>query len=407
MGFLSFLFAGPAPTGEAPRKPLRRFYKTYSDIPTNYTVIDVETSGLDACTCEILELAALKVRDNQETARYQTYIRPTGAISKQASAVNGLTWRKLCDKPLFEDIQQSFFDFIGDDVLVGHNIGFDIKFIQTRSGIVLPNKCFDTLEWSRLAFPSLSNYKLETLRSTFSLGGIAHSAMGDCIATHQLLHRIAQSDAREKYHADECIVNRPVVVDKGYEQWAAGEEARRAGDFDRALTLYQSAEAEGYNCPALYTSYAVLYRKLKDYEKEIAVTEKAMQKLEPSEIIWFVERKSRARHLLAVQQSREAELQRKAQERLEKAERRRQEAERKAAEPKPSNKKPVVQLTDNQEIVREFESISAAAKECGISAKGIRDAISGRQKHAGGYCWRYSNQTEVQEEHESIQGNSL
>ena len=199
MGFLSFLFTGPAPTGEAPRKPLRRLYKTFTDIPTDYTVIDVETSGLDACTCEILEIAAIKVRDNKETARYQTYIRPIGAIPKQASAVNGLTWRKLCDKPLFEDIQQSFFDFIGDDVLVGHNVGFDIKFIQTRSGIILPNQCFDTLEWSRIVFPSLPNYKLETLRDTFSLGGIPHSATGDCKATHQLLIRIAHSpEAQER-----------------------------------------------------------------------------------------------------------------------------------------------------------------------------------------------------------------
>ena len=398
MGILSFLFGSPAPTGDAPRKQLHASYNTCTDIPVDYTVIDLETSGLDACSCEILEIGAVKVRNNIEISRYHTYVRPVGAISKEASEVNGLTWKTLRDQPFLEDVQQAFFDFIGDDILVGHNIGFDIKFIQTRCEVILENQCFDTLKWSRLAFPTLRNYKLDTLRTFFSLSGAAHSALGDCITTHQLLQCIANSDVKDKILLNKIVSSTPEqrsslkvsYNDSGYEHWFAGEEARRAGDFDMALTLFQLAESEGYNCPAIYTSYVMIYRKRKDYAQEIAVAERALQHLTGMDRRWFQERKERAQYLLTAQRNREEELLRKTQAREEKAERRRQEQERKASMPKHSTKKPVIQVTDNQEIVREFESISAAAKECGVSSKSIRDAISGRQKHAGGYRWMYA-----------------
>ena len=394
MGILSFLFGSPAPTSAAPRKQLRASYNTCPDIPSDYTVIDLETSGLDPCSCEILEIGAVKVRNNIETSRYHTYIRPVGIISREASAVNGLTWKKLRNQPFLEDVQQAFFEFVGSDILVGHNIGFDIKFIQTRCQVTLQNQCFDTLKWSRLAFPNLRNHKLDTLRTVFLFGGSAHSALGDCVTTHQLLQCIAQSDVKAKILLNKIIdssqpqtsITNSDYNDTGYEHWAAGEAARRAGDFDNALTLFKLAESEGYNCPAIYTSYVMIYRKKKDYKQEIAVAEKALQNLTGAGRQWFKERRDKAQYLL----NREEDLLRKAQAREEKAERRRQEQERKESMPKHSTRKPVIQVTDNLEVIREFESIAAAAKECGVSSKSIRDAISGRQKHAGGYCWKYA-----------------
>ena len=130
----------------------------------------------------------------------------------------------------------------------------------------------------------------------------------------------------------------------------------------------------------------MIYRKKKDYKQEIAVAEKALQNLTGAGRQWFKERRDKAQYLL----NREEDLLRKAQAREEKAERRRQEQERKESMPKHSTRKPVIQVTDNLEVIREFESIAAAAKECGVSSKSIRDAISGRQKHAGGYCWKYA-----------------
>lgn len=400
MGIFSFLFAGPAPTETAPRKPLRKSYETYEDIPTDYTVIDIETSGLDACTCEILEIGAIKVRNDVEIDHYQTYIKPVGAISKSASEVNGLTWKKLHNQPSLEDIRQSFFNFIGDDILVGHNIGFDIKFIQTRFETTLPNKCFDTLEWSRIAFPTFRNHKLDTLRSAFSLGGASHSAIGDCSATHRLLQRIAKSDVKDKIllneilhkyskNLDNPVYSEPAYNDTGREYWESGDKARINGDIKEALALFQRAEAAGYNCPVLYSSYAMAYRKLKDYEKEIAITEKALQLYTGQTATWFEDRNQRAKNLLLAQKKREELVQQKEKEREIKAESRRKKAELATSKPKQSTGKSIAQCLENGTIIKEFESVASAAREIGISDKCIRDAASGKQKHAGGFCWKY------------------
>ena len=49
----------------------------------------------------------------------------------------------------------------------------------------------------------------------------------------------------------------------------------------------------------------------------------------------------------------------------------------------------IIQMDDDQIIIKEFDTIAAAVRETGISSKSIRDAANGVQKHAGGYCWKY------------------
>lgn len=189
MGFFSFLFAPPAPSVPAPHMSLRRFYPVASVPPVDYTVIDLETSGLDACTSEILEIGAIQYRNHEEVSRYHTFIRPEGYIPAAASNVNNITWRKVFNAPKLEDVAPAFWEFIGADVLLGYNVGFDIKFIQTRSGTDIPNNGYDVLSFVRDVLPGLGGYKLTDVRSHFSIYGPAHSAIGDCEATAQVYQK--------------------------------------------------------------------------------------------------------------------------------------------------------------------------------------------------------------------------
>lgn len=193
MGLFDLFSAGRAPTIPAPAKALLKTYTKYEDIPADYVVIDTETGGLDPQTCEVLEIGAIKYHNGHEIARYHSFIRPVGAIPAQSSAIHGITWKHVCQAPLLDEMREGFFSFIGADVLVGHNIGFDIKFLQTRFGVQLSNPCFDTLEWSHIAFPFLRKYGLDYLRQHLGLGGTAHSALGDCEATGKLLSEICTS----------------------------------------------------------------------------------------------------------------------------------------------------------------------------------------------------------------------
>ena len=82
-------------------------------------------------------------------------------------------------------------------------------------------------------------------------------------------------------------------------------------------------------------------------------------------------------------------MQEKQAAREAKAEERRKKAEMAASKPKRSRGRPVAQCLDDGTIVKEYESISAAAKEVGISDSSIRDAANGKQHHARGFCWKY------------------
>ncbi len=70
--------------------------------------------------------------------------------------------------------------------------------------------------------------------------------------------------------------------EKGYDEgspfYYKGEQFRKAGDLYGAIELYDKARFYGYNAPALYTAYAMAFRKLKDYENEIAVLEEGMMR---------------------------------------------------------------------------------------------------------------------------------
>lgn len=204
MGFLSFLFppnVPPEPSSEAPRLALRSVAPWTSLPPHDYTVIDTETTGLNACTCEILEIAAIRCRNHREVDRFRTYIRPEGRIPQAASDVNHITWNKVYQAPFLHDVIDNFFAFIGDDVLVGYNLGFDLKFIQTRTQIDVKNDSFDVLPFVKRVFPGLLSYKLDYLRQRYSLGGRAHSAIGDCTATSALLRKCLSMPAGKDIEA--------------------------------------------------------------------------------------------------------------------------------------------------------------------------------------------------------------
>lgn len=70
--------------------------------------------------------------------------------------------------------------------------------------------------------------------------------------------------------------------EKGYEQgkpfWDEGEIERKAVRLDKAIELFDKARYNGYDAPALYRSYAMTYRKLKDYDNEIAIIDEAIER---------------------------------------------------------------------------------------------------------------------------------
>lgn len=166
--------------------------KLYTAIK-DYTVIDLETCG---CSGEdrkkIIEITALRFRDDKLVDKFSTLVNPQCHIPSQTTKVNNITDSMVADAPTIDKIFKAFLDFIGDDVLVGHNIGgFDYGIINNLAiellDLKIQNSYIDTFRLAQRCLPELQNHRLDTLSDYLGLSTEGmHRSEYDCMLTHQL-----------------------------------------------------------------------------------------------------------------------------------------------------------------------------------------------------------------------------
>ena len=165
-------------------------------LPSDYTVVDLETTGLSPTSDSIIEFAAVKVRDGLVVDQYSTLINPETPICRKVTMLSGITDEMLQDAPLIEAVLPECIQFIGLDIIVGHNISFDLSFLQPAAhalGLSLDNDYVDTLQLSRRLCPELENHKLCTLQQHFGVKNPeAHRALSDCLCTHGCYQKLRE-----------------------------------------------------------------------------------------------------------------------------------------------------------------------------------------------------------------------
>lgn len=152
-----------------------------------YSALDIETTGLSPQYCEIIEIGAVKVHNGEITERFEALIRPSEPISGYITQLTGITNKELEEKggeP--ERVLRDFSEFIGNSLLVGQNVNFDINFLydgmMKHLGKPLANDFADTLRLSSNIFPELSDHKLNTLKKAFGIkNDVAHRGLSDSI----------------------------------------------------------------------------------------------------------------------------------------------------------------------------------------------------------------------------------
>ena len=151
--------------------------------PLDYTVIDLETTGLNPENELIIEFAAVRVRNGQVTNTFQQLCDPGFPISPLITGITGISddMVRFCPNP--RQVLPDFLDFIGDDFVVGHNVLFDVRFIA-RSAEVFRNNYIDTMKIFRKLHPTLPHHKLSDMVEFYGkLNESAHRALSDCYAT--------------------------------------------------------------------------------------------------------------------------------------------------------------------------------------------------------------------------------
>lgn len=165
-------------------------YNKTNELPKDFVVVDVETTGLYPIDCEIIQISAIKYINLQKADQFNAYVRPSVKIPEEITTLTGISDRTVANAPDFNQIATPFIDFIGDHTLVAHNSDFDMSFIQTQlyyyRNITMENKVVDTLSLSKKYMKGLMNHKLCTIKDAFGIDLQMHNSLNDCIVTAQL-----------------------------------------------------------------------------------------------------------------------------------------------------------------------------------------------------------------------------
>jgi DNA polymerase III epsilon subunit family exonuclease len=153
-----------------------------------FAVVDVETTGTDPKLSDLVEIAVVKVKGGAITDRWSTLVNPGRPII--GNQLHGLTDADVATAPSPADAVQQALDVIGSAKVVGHNVGFDLGFLEEAlpSAKFEPGSYLDTLTLAREGYPEIGQYKLETLSSFFGIDlSQNHRALPDAEATAALL----------------------------------------------------------------------------------------------------------------------------------------------------------------------------------------------------------------------------
>ena len=161
---------------------------------SNYTVFDIETTGLSPAYNRIVEISSVKVRNGEIVDTFSKLINPECTVG-ESRYIHGISDEMLIDAPKFKDIAGDFLDFIGQDILVGHNIAkFDIPFVTAeieKIGLALNNDYSDSLKLARAVLKNMYRYTLGDLSKFYGISTDgAHRALNDCIMNQAVYERI-------------------------------------------------------------------------------------------------------------------------------------------------------------------------------------------------------------------------
>lgn len=163
---------------------------------SDYTVIDLEMTGLAPKTDKVIEIGAVKVRNGLITETYGTLVRPGRPIPAQVTELTGITDAIAAEGEEEDTAMQSLLAFIAGDVIVGHNVTFDYSFVKqwaVNKRIPLELYACDTLRLARLLLPGEQSKKLEALCEYFHIEREnAHRALDDAVETQKVFEHLKE-----------------------------------------------------------------------------------------------------------------------------------------------------------------------------------------------------------------------
>ena len=247
--------------------------KSIIDFPDEYVCVDVETTGLDFEYDELIEIGAARVKNGAVVSEFSSLIRPqkphiaitqgvleslglhnfsdltdgiirefysSHLIPKFIEDFTGIQNEDLLSAPHEDSVIKEFYSFVGDSILVGHNVNFDINFLYDaceRSGISLGNNFVDTMRISRKLYPDLEHHRLtDIVEKTGIVQKPEHRALKDVEATIGC-YEAMKTEILQAETLDEFMKRFSLAKGKAYNDRLASISPT-VGEFDETNPIY-------------------------------------------------------------------------------------------------------------------------------------------------------------------------
>ncbi len=161
-----------------------------------FTIIDIEATGFTPENNSIIEVAGIKYQGGVVIDKFSSLVKPEyGFLPSHITDLTGITNALVIDQPEIETVLGRFFKFIDDSILVGHNVKFDIAFLNEKGRKFLkkqlknPFICTDSL--ARRLYPDIESKSLSSLAAYMGVPvKRKHRAMADAEATLQVFQKM-------------------------------------------------------------------------------------------------------------------------------------------------------------------------------------------------------------------------
>ncbi len=214
--------------------------------------IDLETTGLEPQKDAIIEKAAVRFSGARVEAEWSTLINPGRPIPPLITQLTGITNDMVRTAPPLKAVIQDLEAFVGTSTVVGHNVRFDLGFLQ-KQGILGLAEAIDTYELAAVLMPTASRYNLGSLGQILGiLIPNSHRALDDARLTHAVYFKLYEQAVQMPIELLAEIVRDSETLD-----WDAGwffgkscgpaptTDRREAGLPARLWALFASTEASG------------------------------------------------------------------------------------------------------------------------------------------------------------------
>jgi DNA polymerase III epsilon subunit family exonuclease len=214
------------------------FVKKVSQPGYELVVVDTETTGRDPKVADLIEIGAVRIRDGQVVDRFSTFVSPGRDIF--GAQMHGITNADVAGAPIAKEAAEKLLAFVGGAPVVGHNIGFDLGFLDQalgETGKFIVGGYYDTLAIAREAYPDLESYKLGDVARFFGITvETVHRGLADAETTAGIVAQFA-SDLPNRIENLQDAIAISIRANRKDGEDPAGllEAARRQGRVSKSL----------------------------------------------------------------------------------------------------------------------------------------------------------------------------